>query len=72
MSAPLSLSRKILYAAVLSAIVLALLLGGLELGLRLVGYGHSPEFFRRTTAPSGEIIWRENRWALAPYFGEAP
>lgn len=68
MSASLSLPRKLLYAAILSLGGAALLLGGLELGLRLFGYGQSPEFFRRTTAPSGETIWRENRWALAPFF----
>ncbi len=69
MPAPaLPLHRKLLYAAVLSIAALALLLGGLELGLRLVGYGHPPHFFRQAKAPGDETIWRENRWALAPFF----
>ncbi len=71
MPAPvLPLRRKLLYAAILSVGALTLLLGGLELGLRLVGYGHSPEFFRKVHTAQGETIWRENRWAMAPYFGE--
>ncbi len=68
MAAPLSLSRKLLYAALVSGTMLGLLLGGLELGLHLAGSGHTPGFFRRTTTASGETIWRENRWAMAPYF----
>jgi tetratricopeptide (TPR) repeat protein len=64
----LSLPRKLLYAAVLSLAALALLLGGLELGLRLFGYGHSPHFFRKTKTANGDAIWRENRDALAPFF----
>ena len=71
MSAPLSLSRKLLYAALLSGTALALLLGGLELGLRLAGSGHTPGFFRRATTADGETVWRENRWAMAPYFPPA-
>ena len=69
MPAPaLSLPRKLLYAAVLSISTLALLLGGLELGLRLVSYGHSPHFFRQAKSSEGETIWRENRWAMVPFF----
>lgn len=64
----LSLPRKLLYAAILSLGFLALLLGGLELGLRLAGYGHSPHFFRKAKSATGETIWRENRDALAPFF----
>jgi tetratricopeptide (TPR) repeat protein len=64
----LPLRRKFFYASVLSIIGLALLLGGLELGLRLIGYGHSPHFFRPAKTAEGETVWRENRWALAPFF----
>ncbi|HWA25315.1 MAG TPA: hypothetical protein VG734_06625, partial [Lacunisphaera sp.] len=64
----LSLPRKLLYAALLSVVGVAVMLSGLELGLRLVGYGHSSHFFRAARAPGGEAIWRENRWALAPFF----
>lgn len=71
MSAPLSLGRKLLYSALLSAAALVLLLGGLELGLRVAGYGHSPGFFRRAKTASGATVWRENRWAMAPYFPPA-
>ena len=69
MAAPaLSLPRKLLFAAILSVGLLALLLGGLELALRAGGYGHSPHFFRRARTVDGEIIWRENRDALVPFF----
>jgi tetratricopeptide (TPR) repeat protein len=64
----LSLPRKLLYAAILSIGAVALLLGGLELGLRLAGYGHSPHFFRKVKTATGETVWRENRDALAPFF----
>ena len=64
----LPLSRKLLYAAVLSSVVLALVLGGLELGLRLIGHGHSPHFFRLAKTADGQTVWRENRDALAPFF----
>lgn len=45
-----------------------MLLGGLELALRLGGYGYAPGFARRVTLPSGETVWRENRWFTAPHF----
>jgi len=70
-SAPLTLRRKLLYAALLSGTLLALLLGGLELALRAAGYGASPHFFRPARAPGGELVWRENRDATAPYFSAA-
>ncbi len=63
-----SLFRKLLYAAILAGAVVALLLGGLELGLRVAGVGYSPHFFRRVVLPDGERIWRENRWCTAPFF----
>lgn len=72
MPAPaLTLRRKLLFAALLSAAATALLLGALELTLRFTGYGHSPHFARRVTLASGETVWRENRWCTAPYFSPA-
>lgn len=74
MSAPapvLSLPRKLLFAAILSGLLLGLVLGVLEAGLRLAGYGHSAHFFQRVALPHGEKIWRENRWCTVPYFSEA-
>ncbi len=71
MAAPLSLPRKLLFAAILAAGTLVILPGGLEALLRLAGYGHSTRFFRPTTLATGEKIWRENRWCTAPYFSEA-
>lgn len=68
MSAPLPLSRKLLYAALLGSLLLGIVAGGLELALRVAGYGHSPRFFRTATAADGSAIIRENRDALAPYF----
>ncbi len=70
-SPTLPLHRKLLYAAVLAAVVLVFLLGGLELALRLAGYGYSPHFFRREKLANGETVWRENRWCTAPFFSAA-
>jgi tetratricopeptide (TPR) repeat protein len=70
-SAPLTLRRKLLYAALLSGTLLALLLGGLELALRVAGYGASPHFFRQARLPDGALAWRENRDVTAPYFSAA-
>lgn len=71
MSAPLSLSRKLLYSAILCGTLLALLLGGLELALRFAGYGASPHFFRATRDAAGARIYRENRQVTAPFFSAA-
>jgi len=70
-SAPLSLRRKLFYSAVICGTFLAWLLGGLELGLHLAGYGASPHFFRGAHTPDGTAIWRENRQVTAPFFTAA-
>jgi tetratricopeptide (TPR) repeat protein len=67
----LSFRRKLLYAAILTAIATGLLLGTLEAGLRLAGYGYSPHFVRRAKLPDGKTGWRENRWCTAPCFSPA-
>lgn len=67
-SSPLPLRRKLLLATLLTFAGSLLLLGTMEFTLRLVDYGYSPHFARRVTLPSGEAIWRENRWCTAPYF----
>lgn len=64
----LPLRRRLLFAAILVVSGAAILLGGLELALRLAGYGYSPGFARRETLPAGETVWRENRWFTAPHF----
>ncbi len=72
MSTPsLSLRRKLFFGTLVAATVSAVLVGGLELGLRLADYGYSSHFARRATLPTGEKIWRENRWATAPFFSPA-
>jgi tetratricopeptide (TPR) repeat protein len=63
--------RRRLLLALFTLAVAGLLLAGLELGLRLGGFGHSPHFFRKTTTPDGEVVWRENRNFTTPFFGEA-
>ncbi len=68
--APLSLGRKLLFAAILSTVAFALLLCALELTLRLTGYGHSTHFVRREKLPDGSVILRENRDCTAPFFSE--
>lgn len=68
---PLSLRRKLLYATLISGILVVVFFAGLELALRLAGYGYSPHFARRGTSVDGEKIWRENRWCTAPFFSPA-
>lgn len=63
--------RHWLFLAVFTVAVPTLLLAGLELGLRLAGFGHSPHFFRQAKTAGGETVWRENRDFTAPFFGEA-
>lgn len=65
---PLPFHRKLVFAALLAVVTLAVLLAGLEFALRLAGYGFSPHFARRTTTHSGERVWRDNRSFTAPFF----
>lgn len=72
MPAPaLSLGRRLLYSAMLAFATLALLLGGLEVGLRIAGFGESPHFARRVTLAGGETVWRDNRGCTVPFFSPA-
>ncbi len=59
---------KLLLGCTIAIGFLALLLGGLELILRLCGYGHSPHFARTEKAANGTAWLRENRWVTAPFF----
>jgi tetratricopeptide (TPR) repeat protein len=68
--AALPLRRKLLYAALLTAVFFVLLVATLELALRLFSYGHSPHFARREKLSDGSVIWRENRDCTAPFFSE--
>jgi tetratricopeptide (TPR) repeat protein len=65
---PLAWPRKLALGGVFALGVFGLLLGGLELGLRLCDYGHSASFYRRETATDGSAWLRENRWVTAPFF----
>ncbi len=68
---PLTPVRRRLFLALFTLASAALLLLGAELTLRLVGFGHSPHFFRKAKTTDGETVWRENRDFTAPFFGEA-
>ena len=59
---------KLLLGCAIALGLLAALLGGLETGLRLFGYGHSPKFYRTERAANGTAWIRDNRWVTAPYF----
>ena len=67
-SRPLIWPLKLLIGCAVALILFALLLGGLELGLRLCRYGHSPHFARTEKAADGTAWLRENRWVTAPFF----
>ncbi|MFZ5494648.1 MAG: hypothetical protein ACOZE5_04845 [Verrucomicrobiota bacterium] len=64
-------ARRRLLLVLFTLALAALLLAGLESGLRLAGFGHSPHFFRKAQTAGGETVWRENRDFTAPFFGEA-
>ncbi|MDQ5980036.1 MAG: hypothetical protein QG602_3011 [Verrucomicrobiota bacterium] len=68
---PLTPGRRRLLLALFTLASAALLLCGVELALRLAGFGHSPHFFRKARTADGELVWRENRNFTAPFFGEA-
>lgn len=65
---PLSLRRKLVYAAILTVVVAGVVLLATELALRLVGYGHPAGFARRVRLEDGALVYRENRWCTAAYF----
>ena len=65
---PLAWPFKLALGCAFALVVAGLLLGGLELGLRLFGYGHSTRFFRHERATDGTNWLRENRWVTAPFF----
>jgi len=64
----LTLRRKLLLGVTVAFISVAAFFGGLELVLRVAGFGHSAEFFRQEKDAEGRVWWRENRWVTAPYF----
>ena len=67
----LSPGRRRLFSAILAVVVPACLLGALEAGLRVGGYGESPHFARRAMLASGATVWRENRGCTVPFFSPA-
>jgi len=67
-SRPPAWPLKLLLGCTVALVLFALLLGGLELGLRVFGYGRSPYFSRTEKADDGTTWLRENRWVTAPFF----
>lgn len=65
---PPALLTKLGMGVGVAAVAAAALLGALELGLRLAGFGHSVCFFRRERAADGTEWIRENRWVTTPFF----
>ncbi len=67
-SRPLAWPVKLLLGCTFAVLVFALLLGALELGLHVFGYGHSTRFHRTERSADGTTWIRENRWVAAPFF----
>lgn len=65
---PIAWPLKLLLGCTIAFGLLAAMLGALEIGLHLSGYGHSPKFYRTERAADGTAWIRENRWVTAPYF----
>lgn len=59
---------KLFLGCAFAALVSALLLGALELGLRAFGYGHSTCFYHAEKSDDGTAWIRENRWVTTPFF----
>jgi len=69
MTAPRSSWPKKAVLGLVFALVLGgIALGGLEVCLRLAGYGHAPGFWRVEKDPAGHSWIRENWWVTAPFF----
>jgi len=64
----LTLRRKLFLGLAVATFAVVTMFGGLELVLRVVGFGRSTHFFRHETDSEGKTWWRENRWVTAPYF----
>ena len=64
-------TRKLLMALLASVLALGVLLGGLEAGLHLAGYGAPAGLARRAPVPGGGWAWRENRRYTEPWFSPA-
>ncbi len=67
-SRPLSWPRKLVLGCGVALLFAGVLLGLLEAGLRLGGYGHPTKFYRTEVAADGTRWLRENRWVTAPFF----
>lgn len=63
-----SLVTKALLGCLVAIVVAILGCGLLELGLRMVGYGHAPGFWRREKDAQGRRSIRENWWVTIPFF----
>lgn len=55
-----SRSRKWFFRLIAATVIPAIVLGLLELGLRVFGYGYPTTFFIERTAPDGAILYTEN------------
>lgn len=64
----LTLRRKLLLGLTVASFAVVAGFGGLELVLRIAGFGYSTQFFRLEKDAEGRTWWRENRWVTAPYF----
>jgi tetratricopeptide (TPR) repeat protein len=60
--------KKLLFGIAFSFLLLFFVFGGAELVLRLVGFGHSPKFWRREKDEQGRVWIRDNAWVTAPFF----
>ena len=60
--------KKLFLGIGFALLLLAALLGGAELILRLVGYGHSPSFWRLEKDAQGQTWIRDNPWVTSPFF----
>ena len=67
-SSQLSVPRKVLFGAVVALVATALILVLVELSLLALNVGYSPHLAMKSTGPAGQPVWRDNRWATAPYF----
>jgi len=60
--------KKLFLGIAFSFLLLLIFFGALELVLRVVGFGHSPKFWRREKDEQGHVWIRDNPWVTAPFF----
>jgi hypothetical protein len=64
----MTILRKALFGVLFATVLLVAGFLVTEVGLRLGGFGHPADFWRKTKDAKGQTVLRENGWVTAPFF----